>query len=275
MSDFSVLISVYYKEKALFLKEALDSIWSNQLLKPKQIVLVEDGPLTPDLYEVIHNFQEQAGDVLTLVRNETNQGLAKALNRGIKVVTTELIARMDSDDISDEKRFLYEIEYMDKHPDIMILGGSIQEMDETGRMLGKRFYPESHEKILQHIWKGTPLAHPTVIMRKSVFENIHYNEDVGQNEDIALWFDALRNEIKMANLNTIVYFFRMSPNLYSRRGRRKAWNELKIYSKGLWSLFGFSYKYIYPFLRFLFRLCSPCIVKYCYNSNIRRKILES
>ena len=83
MSSFSVLMSVYYKEQALYLKEALDSIWLNQILKPDQIVLVEDGPLTPELYEVIDEFQKEVGNVLTLVKNETNQGLAKALNKGI------------------------------------------------------------------------------------------------------------------------------------------------------------------------------------------------
>ena len=70
MSSFSVLMSVYYKEQALYLKEALDSIWLNQILKPDQIVLVEDGPLTPELYEVIDEFQKEVGNVLTLVKNE-------------------------------------------------------------------------------------------------------------------------------------------------------------------------------------------------------------
>ena len=111
MSSFSVLMSVYYKEQALYLKEALDSIWLNQILKPDQIVLVEDGPLTPELYEVIDEFQKEVGNVLTLVKNETNQGLAKALNKGIGFIRTDLIARMDSDDISDKRRFVYEIEY--------------------------------------------------------------------------------------------------------------------------------------------------------------------
>lgn len=274
MSDFSVLMSVYYKERAEYLKEALDSIWTNQILKPTQIVLVEDGPLTSELYKVIAKFQEEVGDVLTLVKNEINQGLAKALNKGIGFVRSDLIVRMDSDDISDKERFVYQIGYMDKYPDVMILGGSIQEMDENKKFLNQRHYPKSYEKIRKYIWKGAPVAHPTAVMRKSIFQKISYNEKVGQNEDIALWFDALEKEIKIENIEEIVYYFRMSSGCFKRRSRKKAWKEFKIFVKGLWKLYGFSFKYIYPCARLVFRLCPYFLVKYCYNSRMRTKFLE-
>ena len=206
MSSFSVLMSVYYKEQALYLKEALDSIWLNQILKPDQIVLVEDGPLTPELYEVIDEFQKEVGNVLTMVKNETNQGLAKALNKGIGFIRTDLIARMDSDDISDKRRFVYEIEYMDKHPDVMILGGSIQEMDENKNFLSQRHYPKMYEEVRKYIWRGSPVAHPTTVMRKCIFQSLSYNEKVGQNEDLALWFNALEKGIKIENIEEVIIF---------------------------------------------------------------------
>ena len=131
MSSFSVLMSVYYKEQALYLKEALDSIWLNQILKPDQIVLVEDGPLTPELYEVIDEFQKEVGNVLTLVKNETNQGLAKALNKGIGFIRTDLIARMDSDDISLPNRFEVEYNYLEDNSDIVVVGCKCQCIDEN------------------------------------------------------------------------------------------------------------------------------------------------
>lgn len=273
-SNFSVLMSVYYREKASCLKEALDSIWFYQILKPTQIVLVEDGPLTPELYKVIDEFREQVGNVLTLVKNETNQGLARALNKGIGYVRTDLIARMDSDDISDEKRFINEVKYMDEHPEVMILGGCIQEMDEYRNFLGQRHYPESYKEICRYVWKGSPVGHPTVVMRKRIFQKIRYNERVGQNEDVALWFDALQESIIIENIKEIVYYMRMSSEFYKRRNKKKAWKEFKIYVSGLWKLYGFSWKYIYPCARLIFRLCPYSIVKYFYNSNIRRKLLE-
>ena len=274
MSSFSVLMSVYYKEQALYLKEALDSIWLNQILKPDQIVLVEDRPLTPELYEVIDEFQKEVGNVLTLVKNETNQGLAKALNKGIGFIRTDLIARMDSDDISDKRRFVYEIEYMDKHPDVMILGGSIQEMDENKNFLSQRHYPKMYEEVRKYIWRGSPVAHPTTVMRKCIFQSLSYNEKVGQNEDLALWFNALEKGIKIENIEEVVYYFRMSSGCYKRRSKKKAWKEFEIFIKGLWNLYGFSFKYIYPCARLVFRLCPYSMVKYFYGSKMRRKLLE-
>ena len=274
MSSFSVLMSVYYKEQALYLKEALDSIWLNLILKPDQIVLVEDGPLTPELYEVIDEFQKEVGNVLTLVKNETNQGLAKALNKGIGFIRTDLIARMDSDDISDKRRFVYEIEYMDKHPDVMILGGSIQEMDENKNFLSQRHYPKMYEEVRKYIWRGSPVAHPTTVMRKCIFQSLSYNEKVGQNEDLALWFNALEKGIKIENIEEVVYYFRMSSGCYKRRSKKKAWKEFEIFIKGLWNLYGFSFKYIYPCARLVFRLCPYSMVKYFYGSKMRRKLLE-
>ena len=274
MSSFSVLMSVYYKEQALYLKEALDSIWLNQILKPDQIVLVEDGPLTPELYEVIDEFQKEVGNVLTLVKNETNQGLAKALNKGIGFIRTDLIPRMDSDDISDKRRFVYEIEYMDKHPDVMILGGSIQEMDENKNFLSQRHYPKMYEEVRKYIWRGSPVAHPTTVMRKCIFQSLSYNEKVGQNEDLALWFNALEKGIKIENIEEVVYYFRMSSGCYKRRSKKKAWKEFEIFIKGLWNLYGFSFKYIYPCARLVFRLCPYSMVKYFYGSKMRRKLLE-
>lgn len=272
-SKFSVLISVYHREKASYLKEALDSIWDYQLLKPTQIVLVEDGPLTSELYQVIDEFQKKVGEVLTLVRNETNLGLAKALNKGIQYVCTDLIARMDSDDFSDRGRFAKQIDYMEKHPNVMILGGSIQEMNEYKNLLGQRHYPGTDKEVRRYIWKGSPVAHATVVMRKKIFQEIKYNENVGQNEDIALWFDALKKAMRMESIKEVVYYVRMSPQSYERRNRKKVWNEFKINVRGLWELHGLSWKYIYPCARLLFRLCPKSIVKYFYNSGLRRRLL--
>lgn len=272
-SDFSVLISVYYREKACYLKEALESIWFSQTLKPTQIVLVEDGPLTPELYQVIDEFQKEVGKILTVVKNEKNQGLAQALNKGIEYVHTDLIARMDSDDISDASRFSNQIEYMIKHPEIMILGGSIQEMDEHKVFIGQRHYPKTDEEVRRYIWKGAPVAHATVVMRKNIFQEIRYNENVGQNEDIALWFDALQKAMRMESIDEIVYYVRMSQLSYERRSKKKVWNEFKINVWGLWKLYGFSWKYIYPFTRLVFRLCPKPIIKYFYNSGLRRRLL--
>ena len=98
--DFSVLISVYHKENPEFLKRAFESIWDLQSLKPSQIVLVEDGPLTDDLNAEIQRQKELLGERLTVVSLEKNVGLGVALAEGLKACKYDLVARMDTDDIS-------------------------------------------------------------------------------------------------------------------------------------------------------------------------------
>ena len=95
MEPYSVLMSLYKKEHPEYLRLALDSM-INQTVKPDEIVLVEDGPLTDELYAVVEEYK----DYLTIVVNKTNLGLGLALNEGLKACRNELVARMDTDDIS-------------------------------------------------------------------------------------------------------------------------------------------------------------------------------
>ena len=100
LPQYSVLMSVYFKEKPEHLAKSLDSMF-NQSVAPNEIVLVEDGPLTEELYEVLDVYLQKYPDIFKRVVNEANLGLGKALNRGIEVCKNELVARMDTDDISE------------------------------------------------------------------------------------------------------------------------------------------------------------------------------
>lgn len=96
---FSVLLSVYKNEKPEYLKSAIESIYFAQTLKPSEIILVEDGPLTVELYDVIRELKVKLENTLKIVKLEKNSGLGIALNKGIFECENELVARMDTDDI--------------------------------------------------------------------------------------------------------------------------------------------------------------------------------
>ena len=130
--DFSVLMSVYYKENPEFLKRAFESIWDLQTLKPSQIVLVEDGPLSDGLYAEIKRQKELLKDKLTVVSLEKNVGLGVALAEGLKACKYDIVARMDGDDVADQDRFLTQIDFLKTNPDISIVGSYISEF-EIGR----------------------------------------------------------------------------------------------------------------------------------------------
>lgn len=269
-------MSVYESEKSSNLDRALKSIWDDQILRPTEIILVKDGPLPTELLKVIDSWKGKLADCLHILPNEINLGLTKSLNKAIDVAKCELIARMDSDDISLPDRFLVQEQYMSAHPDIAILGGSIQEFDDENNCLFLREYPLTNEEAMATIHKASPLAHPTVIFRRSFFTSGHrYNEKYRKSQDLELWFTAVIDGYKINNLHRPLVKFRRTPDLFRRRGSKSARMEFNIYMKGIYRMNGiFTYKYIYPIARFIFRLMPTSIIHTIYESGIRNKLVK-
>lgn len=274
--DISVLMSVYKSEKAAFLDRALKSVWDDQTLKPAQIVLIEDGALGDDLYAVIDQYKDKLGDKLCICQNETNIGLTKSLNVGLKHVTSELVARMDSDDISDAKRFERQVKFLEEHPDIDIVGGSLQEFDEEHECLNIRHYPQTPAEAKKYILKASPLAHPSVMMRYRMFKNgLKYDERYRTSQDIQLWFDAIMAGYQIGNIPEVTLYFRREGDVFKRRSKAKAKNEFKIYMNGIYRMKGlFTLAYRYAIARYVFRNLPTWMVKKIYGSNLRNRVLQ-
>lgn len=273
----SVLMSVYKSEKPEYLDEAIASVWTAQTVKPAQIVLVEDGQLTDGLYEVLDRWKRELGDTLLILKNKQNLGLTKSLNKGLLHITSDLVARMDSDDVSLPRRFEMQERYLEEHPDIAVVGGAMQEFNSKCDNINVRHYPQTHSDVLRSIYKACPLAHPTVMMRMSMFREggLHYDERFRTSQDIALWYDAVCAGYKIGNLNEVTFRFRLADDMFKRRSRAKAWNEFRIYMNGVRRVYGlFSPKYAYPISRLMFRLMPIKIVKLVYGSGLRKKIVE-
>lgn len=273
----SVLISVYKSEKGAYLDEAINSIWQEQTLKPNEIILVEDGPLTTELYDVINKWKESLSDSLVIIKNDTNIGLTKSLNKGINIAKYNVIARMDSDDKSHPERFAKQIEYLKKHPEISIVGGAIQEFNSENEHLGVRRYPLTPEAVREYIYKASPLAHPAVMIRRQIFDDGHrYNEQYRTSQDLALWFDVIKSGYQIANIEDIVLYFRQDGDIFKRRSKAKANNEFKIYMNGIRRVYGLiTWRYVFPIARYLFRLTPVPILKLIYRSKLRNKVLNS
>ena len=129
---FSVLLSVYYKEKPEYLKKSIESIYFKQTLKPNEIILVEDGVLTDELYSTIQTLKSEIGnDILKTVKLEKNMGLGNALKIGVEKCSNELIARMDTDDIAYPNRFEEQIKYFKNYPETDVLGTFMSEFTDN------------------------------------------------------------------------------------------------------------------------------------------------
>jgi glycosyltransferase involved in cell wall biosynthesis len=273
MSKISVLISVYKSEKSNYLEEALKSVWEDQIFKPFEIVLIEDGVLNDELYSVITSYKEKLKEKLKIIKNKQNLGLTKSLNLGLLQCEGDYIARMDSDDISKKDRFLLQVNFLDENPDIDILGGAIKEFHENSDLTKIRNYPTSFEKVKKTIFKRCPLAHPSVMLRRKIFDSgFFYNEKYRTTQDLEFWYRLIENGFKITNLDKVVLLFRVNDDLFKRRSKEKAINEFKIYFFGIIKIYGISYYLIYPFLRLATRFLPKSLIKIIYKSKLRNLI---
>jgi len=212
----SVLMSVYGKEKAEYLKTALQSLY-DQTHVPEEIVLVKDGPLTEELEQVIAEFTGEKENFKVIPLPESVQ-LGRALQEGLKHCTQELVARMDSDDVSLPKRFETQLAFMEEHPELDVSGGWIEEFTDAGEKCGVRQTPENPEAIRRYLKFRNPMNHVTVIFKKaSVLESGGYQHVPGF-EDYDLWTRMLLQGKSFQNLPEILVEVRTNPDMYGRRG---------------------------------------------------------
>ena len=195
--NYSVLMSVYRKEKAEYLQIAMDSMW-NQTAPTDDFVLICDGPLTEELDTVIFEMKEKHTDALNVIRFEKNMGLGRALQVGVNACKNELIARMDSDDISLPDRCEKELAFFETHPDVSIVGGVIEEFTDItpgafvpNEIKTKRVVPETAEEIALFAKKRNPFNHPSVMYCKEAVLAAGNYQDVRYMQDYYLWIHML------------------------------------------------------------------------------------
>ena len=222
MEKYSVLMSLYKKEHPEYLRLALDSM-INQTVKPDEIVLVEDGPLTTELYAVVEEYKEN----LTIVVNEKNLGLGLALNEGLKACKNELVARMDTDDISKPDRCEKQLKRFEEKPELVIVGSHIDEfVGDPSNVISQRRVPTSSEAIYEYAKKRSAFNHPAVMYRKSAVLAQGGYSDLKRNQDVDLFGRMLFKGYKAENIDEALLWFRSSDELAARR---KSWENTKSY----------------------------------------------
>lgn len=225
---YSVLMSVYYKENPLFFSQSLDSM-INQTIRPDEIVLVCDGPLTKELDRVINRYIKENKNLFNVIRLKENKGLGNALNIGIDNCRNELIARMDTDDVSKPNRCEKEIEVFDLNPEIGIVGSNIEEFSTSvNEMNSIRKVPEFHDDIRKFIKKRNPFNHPSVMYKKSEVLKAGNYKDVRYMQDYFLWVDMISNGTVGYNIQENLVSMRANDNLFKRRS---GYEYLKIQYK--------------------------------------------
>lgn len=218
---YSVLMSLYKKENPEYLRIAIDSML-NQTVAPDEIVLVEDGPLTDDLYAVLDEYP-----MLHRVKNETNLGLGLALNVGLKECRNELVARMDTDDCSKPDRCEKQLQRFLEKPYLAIVGSHIDEfIGDISNVVSQRIVPTTSEEIYKFAKKRSAFNHPAVMYSKTaVLENNGY-ADLKRNQDVDLFGRMQFKGYKAENIDEALLWFRSSDELAKRR---KSWQNTWSY----------------------------------------------
>lgn len=218
-----VLLPVYKNDSSVFFREAVKSLLS-QTYSHLKIFIGVDGPIEGDLDKVVKECERN--DKFRVFRFKKNRGLACVLNDLVDAAKEqgfEYYARMDADDICISDRFEKQMEFLEAHPDIDVVGGAIEEVDENGIKNGKKvFYPLTHDECRKFFRYRDPLAHPATFFRKSYFDKVKgYRPEYRKNQDTMLWFDGFMNGCVFANLPDTVLYFRVAKDFYGRRNGLK------------------------------------------------------
>lgn len=220
-------MAVYHGDDPGYLDEALNSI-AMQDGVIYDLVVVYDGPVPAEL---VQSVQESSVNPIC-IELEHNRGLAVALNAGLDYCLSkgyEYIARMDADDRMRPGRLEKQVQFLDKNPEVDVVGTAISEIDENGQDRDKIVqYPRSHQECLRFFRFRDPLAHPSVMFRSRFFEKAGlYDERLRKNQDTELWFRGFRHDCVFANLPDVLLDFRMNEAFFqSRRGGRKRATQL-------------------------------------------------
>lgn len=227
---YSVLMSVYYKEKPEWFSIAIDCML-NQTVKPSEFVIVCDGNLTKQLDEVIEE-KIKNNSIFKVVRLEKNVGLGPALARGVNECSNELIARMDSDDYSRNDRIEKQLDYLLENPSIGMVGSNVAEFsNDITKIVSNVILPETHEEIEKYSKKRNPFRHPTIIFKKSEVLRAGNYKECYLCEDYDMWIRMIQNGTRCYNIQEQLVEMRISSDFYARRGGLKYFNSVKRFKK--------------------------------------------
>ena len=227
---FSVLISVYKNDIPDYFNQAVSSIL-NQTLLPNEIVLVRDGNVGIELNKEIQSFINNKIVKVKYIELDENVGLGLALSIGMKHVSYDYVARMDSDDTSNPSRFEIQMKHLKEFPDISVLGSYIKEFSANKKERYIKKVPAKSRAIKSYSKYRNPVNHVSVILRKSSVEKAGGYESVPSYEDYYLWLKMIFLDLKIENIPISLVDVRTTKQIARRRGWSIFRNDLYFFKK--------------------------------------------
>ena len=271
MPSFSVLMSVYNKENPIYFRQALDSVFSQTRI-PDEVVIVKDGPLSRELDDVIAEYCKRY-DSIVIVPQEENRGLGLSLANGVLHCSNELIARMDTDDISRSDRFERQLNEFHRDPDLDICGSHELEFEETpDQIVARRRVPLTNEECREYQKRRDAFNHVTVMFKKTTVLRAGNYRHCPLMEDSLLWVNMFKNGAKGKNIDDYLVNVRIGKGMYERRGGISYFRKYKqgrkmIYDTGYISWWDYVYTLAVQFV--------VAILPNCIRGWVFKKLLHN
>ncbi|MCR4881809.1 MAG: glycosyltransferase [bacterium] len=271
---FSVLMPIYIHEKDDEFRMALDSVF-NQTLMPNEVLIIADKDIPQNTRDILDEYKAKYPGIFNpiILKEDASLGQARAI--GVEMAKYDIVANMDADDIAANDRFEKQMEFMQKNPDIDVLGSWITEFEETpDNIYAIRQLPTTTEEIYKFCKFRCPMNNMTIIYKKkSLLDAGNYSVLQGM-EDFELWGRMLSKGYKLANLPECLVNVRAGRNLINRRKGFKVLNyELAVFKK--FYQYGYVSKLEYCkaiTLKFLLRMIPNWLRGFIYNNFLRKKV---
>lgn len=216
MNKYSVLMSVYIKEKAENLRMSVESM-IKQTVPPDDFVLYCDGLLTDKLYEETDSLKKKY-PIINVIYNQTPMGLGHALNNGLKYCKYDIVARMDSDDIAVPERMELQLEAFRKYSADIVSGTVLEFSGSTENIINEKKVPETDSLIKEYSRRRNPFNHPCTSFRKQQVYMAGGYMDCPFFEDYYLWIRMLSKGCTGYNIQKPLLYMRSGNDMYMRRG---------------------------------------------------------
>lgn len=271
--EFSVLMSVYIKEKPEYFDSCMKSIFE-QTIMPNEIVIVFDGPVDKNIEDIIDEYNS-IDNIIKVKKNTENKGLGLALADGAAICSNKIIARMDTDDICREDRFEIQLKYLKEHPEVDIVGCHIEEFGtDVSDLVSMRRVPLEHDDIVKYQKKRSAFNHMTVMMKKDALDKAGGYQDAPLMEDDLLWANMIMTGAKCANIDDVLVFARVGSGMIGRRGSFSYYKKYKSGRKKILETGFISYfDYLVTLcIQFIVALIPDSIRTWVFRVCLRQKI---
>lgn len=221
---FTLLMPVYRGDDAAHFAKAFSSSVTAQTRRPDQVVLVQDGPVPPQLDDAIRAVVEGSAVPVVHHRIPENVGLAEALEQGLALSDHDIVARMDADDISLPERFAKQVPLIEGGLDL-VGTGMLEFLDDLGSIVGQRVPRTEQADIVRYARFHDPFSHPTVVYRRAAVERAGGYQPLGLMEDYWLFARMIDAGARVGNIAEPLVMYRVGAGAYARRGGLAQWRS--------------------------------------------------